>query len=279
MVDRTGFASCCLGVLVRTSSRSSSRCSRSSWSPGSGEPNEKARWRETWSAGDWVGFAVLITGVAVAISAAIGRRSFTWYLATGFLKERMLEYGLWAIGGADDRDRSRSPDRRARGARPPSRRAARRADDDLRHADGLRARGVRLLHGNQGRLPVEDLGDHRRRAKRDLPHAAALRRVGAGPRAAAALLPATVAATAFAVYVVATTPYHLDLYPYYEAHGLAIAALANRIPRWPDDTITTAWSSWRSARASRSSRSASCAHGVSRSAPPPRSPSSHSRGA
>ena len=36
------------------------------------------------------------------------------------------------------------------------------------------------------------------------------------------------------------TPYTLDHYPYYEAHGLAIAALANRIPTWPAETIETA---------------------------------------
>ena len=53
-------------------------------------------------------------------------------------------------------------------------------------------------------------------------------------------LPATALATAFAPYVVSATPYRLDLYPYYEAHGLSIAALANRIPRWPADTIETA---------------------------------------
>ena len=48
-----------------------------------------------------------------------------------------------------------------------------------------------------------------------------------------------VAATAFAVYLVVTTPYALETYPNYETHGLAIAAFANRIPKWPADTIET----------------------------------------
>ena len=39
------------------------------------------------------------------------------------------------------------------------------------------------------------------------------------------------AATAFVVYLVTSTPYTLAEYPNYEAHGLAIAAFANRIPR------------------------------------------------
>jgi hypothetical protein len=41
---------------------------------------------------------------------------------------------------------------------------------------------------------------------------------------------ATLAATAFAAYIVSATPYRLDLYPYYEAHGLSIAALAKSSP-------------------------------------------------
>jgi hypothetical protein len=48
---------------------------------------------------------------------------------------------------------------------------------------------------------------------------------------------AVVAAGAFALYLVSTTPYQLETYPYYEAHGLAILALANRIFVWPADTI------------------------------------------
>ncbi len=51
---------------------------------------------------------------------------------------------------------------------------------------------------------------------------------------------ATVAATAFALYLVTATPYSLDRYPNYEAHGLAIAAFANRITKWPAETIETA---------------------------------------
>ena len=50
---------------------------------------------------------------------------------------------------------------------------------------------------------------------------------------------ATALATAVAVYLVKETPYALDRYPNYEAHGLAIAAFANRIPKWPAETIET----------------------------------------
>ena len=41
----------------------------------------------------------------------------------------------------------------------------------------------------------------------------------------------------FTLYVVAATPLHLDNYPYYEAHGLSIAAFANREFGWPEGRI------------------------------------------
>ena len=48
---------------------------------------------------------------------------------------------------------------------------------------------------------------------------------------------AVVIAGCFALYLVRVTPYSLTQYPNYEAHGLAIIALANRIFRWPAETI------------------------------------------
>ncbi|HET6623152.1 MAG TPA: hypothetical protein VFG70_01370, partial [Gaiellaceae bacterium] len=44
-------------------------------------------------------------------------------------------------------------------------------------------------------------------------------------------------ATAFTLFVVASTPLHLENYPYYEAHGLSIAAFANRELSWPEGRI------------------------------------------
>nr|MBA2296888.1 hypothetical protein [Actinomycetota bacterium] len=43
---------------------------------------------------------------------------------------------------------------------------------------------------------------------------------------------ALAAAAAVSLYVLLTTPYELDRYPYYDAPGLAIAALPNRVWRW-----------------------------------------------
>lgn len=201
---------------------------------------ERARqWRETWSAWDWVGFAVLLVGIAVVLSAAIGRRSFTWYLATGFLKERMLEYGLWAIGAL------------AIGVgivplvavlaalvRPPGEPRNERTTTFVTLVLASFAvfgfyTAIKAAYLSKTFAIVV--------AERNVIYLTPLLFVGLALvlERRRLSIPAAAAATAFAAYVVSATPYRLDLYPYYEAHGLSIAALANRIPRWPADTIET----------------------------------------
>ena len=51
---------------------------------------------------------------------------------------------------------------------------------------------------------------------------------------------AIAAAAAFTVFVVASTPLHLSQYPFYEAHGLSIAAFANRELGWSEGGIEDA---------------------------------------
>lgn len=57
------------------------------------------RWRTAWSRWDWVGAVTLAVGALVVFSAAMGHLSFSWLVATGTYRGRMLEYGIWA-GGA-----------------------------------------------------------------------------------------------------------------------------------------------------------------------------------
>jgi hypothetical protein len=54
------------------------------------------RWREGWSAMDWVGAVVLGIGALVLGSAVIGAHSHSWLISTGYYRDRMLDYGLWA---------------------------------------------------------------------------------------------------------------------------------------------------------------------------------------
>ena len=53
---------------------------------------------ERWSRWDWVGAAVLVVGVVIALNAAVSHVSYSWLIATLYYKDRMLENGLWAVG-------------------------------------------------------------------------------------------------------------------------------------------------------------------------------------
>ncbi len=54
--------------------------------------------RAGWTRGDWIGAVTLTVGAVVIAGAFVTRRSQTWYVATTFYQDRMLEYGLWAAG-------------------------------------------------------------------------------------------------------------------------------------------------------------------------------------
>ena len=56
------------------------------------------QWRRSWNARDWVGFVVLLVGVAVIVSAVLGHESLEWNYTTRLYKGRMLDYGLNAAG-------------------------------------------------------------------------------------------------------------------------------------------------------------------------------------
>jgi hypothetical protein len=56
------------------------------------------RWRASWSAWDWVGFVVLLSGAGVILSAVLGKGSFEWFVATDLYKGRLFDLGLDAAG-------------------------------------------------------------------------------------------------------------------------------------------------------------------------------------
>ena len=198
------------------------------------------RWRATWSAGDWAGAASIGIGLVLLLSAVMGRRSYTWYVSTAFFKDRMLEYGLWAVGAlaigvgvlpliatlaALIRPRGEAPDQR-------------RATFVTLTVAALTAFGLyTALKAAYLSLTLSIVV-----AERNLIYLYPLLFAGTAlllERRRASLF-AVGLATAFALYLVTTTPYTLAQYPNYEAHGLAIAAFANRILIWPDETIETA---------------------------------------
>jgi hypothetical protein len=58
-----------------------------------------ARWRAAWTARDWVGFAVLLLGLGLTVSAVLGKASLEWLISTDHYKRRVFDLGLNA-GGA-----------------------------------------------------------------------------------------------------------------------------------------------------------------------------------
>ena len=188
-------------------------------------------WRSSWSAGDWVGATVLTMGAALAVSAAAGHRSDAWYVATGFEKQRVLDHGLWSLAAM------------AIGlavlpvvatvAAFASRRVRATAEGRAFVIVGVSACGAFLIYAAvKGAFLATRFADLivERNVIYLVPVVlAATAAVLARPIATA---PALVVGFLVALILVVKAEFRLDQYPYFEAPGLAIGALANRNFIW-----------------------------------------------
>ncbi len=194
------------------------------------------RARKKWTRGDYVGVVLLGILAALALSAFLGHRSEEWYRATGFYKERMFDYGLRALGSlviglgvlpfvaglTAILTRRRDPDRNVRAFVLTSLAA-------LFTFGFYTAVKAAYISTEFATVTVE----------RNLIYVAPLLLAGT-----ALLLErpgrrfGVIGVTALvALYVLLTTPFELDKYPYYDAPGLAIAALPNRNWAWDGERI------------------------------------------
>jgi hypothetical protein len=195
------------------------------------------RWRATWSAWDWVGGVTIVVGAVFALSAAMGHLSTSWREATGFYKDRVLDHATWATGAlaigvgilplvagvsalARPKREPRDPETRAFVLTSVAALMAFIWYAGIKGTYIQNTFSTVVVERNLIYLyPILFAGT-----------ALAIQRgVGRGW--------AIAAAAALTVYVVASTPLHLDQYPYYEAHGLAIATFANRELSWPEGLI------------------------------------------
>jgi hypothetical protein len=200
------------------------------------------RYRAGWTSWDRVGFWTLAVGALITVVAFLGHRSGEWETATTLWKGRMVEYGSWA-GGAFAIGIGVLPTIALLSMLAVP--ASERARPGVRAFVAVGAGAVAsfgwyaaikgaYLSTTFSSLVVE----------RNL--------VYLGPLAfvATAYLLHRAAAPAWAVVVsglavlglIVWTPIDrgLDNFPYYEAHGLAVLALANREWHWPRDRIETA---------------------------------------
>jgi hypothetical protein len=209
-----------------------------SWIVWASEPVQ--RWRSTWTRWDWVGVGTLAIGAAVGFSALMGHLSQSWRETTGYFRERILEHASWALGAlaigigvlplvagiaalARPRDEERDP--KTRGFVVMS----------------VAALVVFIVYvGVKGAYvsTVFSTIVYERNLIYLCPvlFAATAMAFDRGVHRVWAIAGAAV----FALYVVTAVPLRLGEYPYYDAHGLAIAAFANRELGWPERRIETA---------------------------------------
>jgi hypothetical protein len=200
------------------------------------------RWRATWTAWDRVGAAVLAIGAAIVVVAFAGHRSNEWETATSLWKGRMVEYGSWA-GGAFAIGIGILPAIALLAfLAVPGRERARRGV----HAFVVVTAGAVASFGWYAAIKGAYLSTTFSSVivERNLVYLTPLAFVATAyllERAAAPVW-AVLAAGAAVLGMVAWVPIDrgLDNFPYYEAHGLSILALANRELAWPLGRIDTA---------------------------------------
>ena len=244
------------------------------------ESERVRRWRSEWSRWDWAGAVMLVVGVALGFGAFFGHYSTSWRNTTGFYKERIFDHGVWAMGAlaigigivpmlvgiaalARPKDEPRDPKTRAFVVTSVAALAV-----FLGYA-GIKGAYISTVFAT---LVVERNVIYLGPVLFAATALAIERGVGRGW--------AIAGAAAFTLFVVASTPLHLENYPYYEAHGLSIAAFANRELSWPEGGSRTACSScaaWRSRSSSRSASSAAARAPTACSPGRPRSSSSRGR--
>jgi hypothetical protein len=184
-------------------------------------------WRATWTGWDRAGFAVLLLGAVLTLSAAGGRVSGQWYLATGFLKQKLVEHASWALAAVGI----------GVGVLPLVAGLAVLASPHVRatargHAfvvTGVAAvAGFTIYAGLKGAVVSTVLGPLV--VERNLIYALpVLFAATAAALARAAYGVVALAASACLVGILlANAELHLDKYPYFESPALAIGALANR---------------------------------------------------
>ena len=166
-------------------------------------------------------------------------RSQEWEIITRLYKDRIWTFGTWAAGGLAVGlgvlpliGGIASLVRPSGEPRDPQRTA-------FTIVAASRTGHLRLVRGDQGRVPLDRVLDRDRRAEPDLPRPAPLRRHRARARAARdALVVGARERRVRRSTSSRTCPYATAVqFPYYEGHGLAITAFANRIFHWPTGTI------------------------------------------
>jgi hypothetical protein len=194
-------------------------------------------WRRTWSAWDWVGAVVLAIGAIIMFSAIVGARSDTWFISTGFYRHRTIVYGLWAAGAFTI----------GLGVLPVVCLAALvRPRGEVWTAEmkayGALTSAALIAFGLYTATKASYLSTKFATvvAERNLIYLAPLLFVATGLALERGRLRlwAVLGTAGFCLYVILTTPYQLDLWPYSDALGFSIVQMANRDLAMDDRDVT-----------------------------------------
>ena len=188
------------------------------------------RWRARWSTWDWVGWTTLVIGAAIVVNAVIRSHSQEWEIATEYEKHKMIVLGLQAAGAFTI----------GLGVLPvvaglsfilP---LAREKRDPTLRAFFATATAAIVGFGFYTSIKAAWTAIEFSTivAERNLIYLAPLLFVATAAlleRRYRAPLAVVAAASAFALYVVTTTPYKMEFHFYFDAPGLAILEGANRV--------------------------------------------------
>jgi hypothetical protein len=236
------FAACVLAVLVRSQLVALFGALAAGLMVLGWRSDRMRRYRSRWSTWDAIGFWTLAAGALIAVVAFLGHRSGEWETATTLWKGRMVEYGSWA-GGAFAIGLGVVPAIALLAVLAVP--ARERARPGVRAFVAVTAGAVAsfawyaAIKGTYLSTSFSSLV-----VERNLVYLTPLAFVATAyllERAAAPVW-AVVVSGGVVLALVVWTPIErgLDNFPYYEAHGLAILALANREWAWPRDRIATA---------------------------------------
>jgi hypothetical protein len=198
------------------------------------------RWRATWSLWDRIGAVVVAIGIWYVLSSLIDHASTSWRTTNAAYKDRIFHHAMWATGAlaigigilplliglaALARPKSEHFDARVHAFVVTSTSAV---VAFIWYA-GIKGAYVSTVFGTVV-------------AERNVIYLCPVlfAATGLAIHRGVGRWWAVAAATVFTLYVVAEVPLHLNEFPYYEAHGLEIAAFANRVLGWPAGTIRAA---------------------------------------
>lgn len=196
------------------------------------------RWRRGWSRWDWAGAIVLGIGTIILFSAVMGAHSHTWLIATGYYRHRMIVYGLWAAGALAIGLGLLPVVALASLVRPRGEQLTR----ELKAFVAVTAASV-IAFGlyTAAKASFVSTVFSTLVEERNLIYLSPLLMVATALALERGRLRlwAVAASAGFVLYVILTTPYQLDLWPYSDALGLAIVQMANRDLAFNDGDVKT----------------------------------------